>query len=72
MKIPKQAYTIEFKELAIKRIKDGQSVSKVCKELGLSDQTSSQLGQGGGGGQTQRRWRQGGDAGRHGVVAAAC
>jgi transposase-like protein len=36
MKIPKQAYTIEFKELAVKRIKDGQSVSKVCKELGLS------------------------------------
>jgi transposase len=39
MKIPKQAYTTEFKELAVKRIKDGQSVSKVCKELGLSDQT---------------------------------
>jgi len=39
MKIPKQAYTIEFKELAVKRIKDGQSVSKVCKELGLSDKT---------------------------------
>ena len=29
MKIPKQAYTIEFKELAVKRIKDGQSVSRV-------------------------------------------
>ena len=39
MKIPKQAYTIEFKELAVKRIKAGQSVSTVCKELGLSDQT---------------------------------
>ena len=39
MKIPKQAYTSEFKELAVKRIKDGQSVSVVCKELGLSDQT---------------------------------
>ena len=39
MKIPKQAYTIEFKELAVRRIKDGQSVSKVCRELGLSDQT---------------------------------
>ena len=39
MKIPKQAYTPEFKELAVKRIKDGQSVSVVCKELGLSDQT---------------------------------
>ena len=39
MKIPKQAYTNEFKELGAKRIKDGQSVSRVCKELGLSDQT---------------------------------
>jgi transposase len=39
MKIPRQAYTIEFKELAVKRIKDGQGVSKVCRELGLSDQT---------------------------------
>ena len=39
MKIPKQAYTTEFKVLAVKRIKDGQSVSVVCKELGLSDQT---------------------------------
>ena len=38
MKIPKQAYTIEFKELAVKRIKDGQNVSRVCRELGLSDQ----------------------------------
>jgi transposase len=39
MKIPKQAYTAQFKELADKRIRDGQSVSKVCKELWLSDQT---------------------------------
>ena len=27
MKMPKQAYTNEFKELAVKRIKEGQSVS---------------------------------------------
>ncbi len=39
MKIPKQAYTAEFKELAVKRVQDGQSVGTVCKELGLSDQT---------------------------------
>ena len=39
MKISKQAYTLEFKELAVKRINDGQSVSLVSKELGLSDQT---------------------------------
>lgn len=39
MKMAKQAYTVEFKELAVKRVKDGQRVSTVCKELGLSDQT---------------------------------
>ena len=39
MKIPRQAYTTEFKELAVKRVKDGQSVGTVCRELGLSDQT---------------------------------
>jgi transposase len=39
MKIPKQAYTSEFKELAVKRVKDGQSISTVIKELGLGDQT---------------------------------
>jgi transposase len=39
MKMPKQADTTEFKEGAVKRIKDGQSVRMVCKELGLSDQT---------------------------------
>jgi transposase len=38
-KIPKQAYTAEFKELAVKRVADGQTISLVVKELGLSDQT---------------------------------
>lgn len=38
-KIPRQAYTTEFKELAVKRVTDGESVSTVVKELGLSDQT---------------------------------
>ena len=38
-KIPKQAYTAEFKELAAKRVKDGESIAVVVKELGLSDQT---------------------------------
>jgi transposase len=38
-KIPKQAYTTEFKELAIKRVADGQTIPKAAKELGLSDQT---------------------------------
>jgi len=39
MKIAKQAYTLEFKELAVKRVKDGQSLSGVAKELGLVEQT---------------------------------
>jgi len=38
-KIPKQAYTTEFKELAVKRVTDGESIAAVVKELGLSDQT---------------------------------
>jgi len=39
MKIPRQSYTLEFKELAVKRIKDGQSFSTVAKELGINEQT---------------------------------
>ena len=38
-KIPKQAYTTEFKELAFKRAADVQSISAAAKELGLLDQT---------------------------------
>lgn len=40
-KIPKQEYTAEFKELAVKRVKDGQSISAVARELGLVEQTLS-------------------------------
>jgi transposase len=39
MKIPKQQYTIEFKELAVKRVKDGLSAGAAAKELGLVEQT---------------------------------
>jgi len=39
MKIPKQEYTAEFRELTVKRVKDGQSVGTVAKELGLVEQT---------------------------------
>ena len=39
MKIPKQAYTLEFKEQAVKRVKDGQSLAGVARELGLVEQT---------------------------------
>lgn len=39
MKIPKQAYTAEFKELAVKRVKEGLTVGAAAKELGLIEQT---------------------------------
>jgi transposase len=39
MKIPRQSYTLEFKELAVNRVKDGQSFSSVAKELGMNEQT---------------------------------
>lgn len=38
-KIPKREYTTEFKELSVKRVKDGQSVGAAAKELGLNEQT---------------------------------
>jgi transposase len=38
-KIPKQAFTTEFKELAVKRDQEGQSVPAAAKALGISDQT---------------------------------
>lgn len=38
-KIPKKAYTAEFKELAVKRVSDGQTITEAAKELGLSSQS---------------------------------
>jgi transposase len=38
-KIPKQTYTAEFKALAVKRVKGGESIAVAVKELGLGDQT---------------------------------
>jgi transposase len=37
--IPKQAYTTEFKELAVKRVADGQPIPAVARELGVNEQT---------------------------------
>lgn len=39
MKIPKQAYMPEFRELAVKRIREGVSAGALGKELGVSEQT---------------------------------
>jgi transposase len=38
-KIPKQEYTPEFKELAVKRVNSGQGIPAVAKDLGLVEQT---------------------------------
>ena len=39
MKISQREYTTEFKELAVKRVKAGQSAGAVAKDLGLIEQT---------------------------------
>ena len=39
MKIPKQEYTTEFKERAVKHVKEGKSIGLAAKELGLIEQT---------------------------------
>jgi transposase len=39
LKIPKQEYTAEFKELVVKRVGAGQGVGAVARELGLVEQT---------------------------------
>lgn len=39
VKIPKQEYTAEFKELAVKRVNAGQGIGAVARELGLVEQT---------------------------------
>ena len=39
MKIPKQAYTTEFRELAVKRVKEGQGIGAVATERGLVERT---------------------------------
>jgi transposase len=39
LKIPKQEFTVEFRELAVKRVKARQGVGAVARELGISEQT---------------------------------
>ena len=39
MKIAKREYTVEFKEQSVQRVKSGQSISAVAKDLGLIEQT---------------------------------
>ena len=39
VKIPKQQYTTEFKDLAVTRVKDGLTAGAAAKELELVEQT---------------------------------
>ncbi len=39
MKVARQEYTVEFKSLAVGRVKEGLSVGAAAKELGLVEQT---------------------------------
>lgn len=57
MKIPKQEYTAEFKELSVKRVKTGQSIGAVARELSLVEQTL-------------RNWVKAADAGKLNGVGA--
>jgi transposase len=43
-KVPKHAYTAEFKAAAVRRVKDGQGVSAVARELGVSEQQTLPIG----------------------------
>jgi transposase-like protein len=38
-KVPNQVYTAEFKAAAVQRVKEGQGVNAVARELGISAQT---------------------------------
>ncbi|MBI4204916.1 MAG: transposase [Betaproteobacteria bacterium] len=38
-KIPNQEYTAEFNQLAVRRVRDGQGIGSVARELGLVEQT---------------------------------
>lgn len=39
MKISRSAYTAEFKDLAVKRVKAGEPITTTAQELGMSVQT---------------------------------
>ena len=44
MKIPKQQYTLKFKQQAVKRIQGGEDYELVANELEMSSQTPTILG----------------------------
>ena len=57
MKVQKREYTAEFKELAVKRVKAGQTAGVVAKDLGLIEQTL-------------RNWVKAADAGKLNIASS--
>lgn len=53
MKIPKRAYTPEFRERAVKRVEEGQRIGAAAMKRGWSSRPPAQRGKGGGGRQAQ-------------------
>ena len=70
-KIPKQAYTAEFKELAVKRVKDGLSGGAAAKELGLIEQTLRNWVKAADAGKLNGAGSQGGHPGADGTLPTA-
>ena len=70
-KIPKQEYTAEFKELAVKRVKAGQSIGAVARELGLIEQTLRNWVKAAAAGKLNGPGSQGGHAGADGTLPGA-
>ena len=71
MKMPRQVFTAQFKELAVRRVKDGGSVSSVAKELGISAQTLRNWVKAAQAGKLNGLNAGRGDARRDGAVASA-
>jgi transposase len=71
LKIPRQEYTAEFKELAVKRVRGGQGIAAVARELGLVEQTLRYWVSTAKGGQAQSGGNQGDPSGADGTLAGA-
>lgn len=71
LKMPKQEYTAEFKNLSVKRVRARQGDRRRGAGTGPPRTHVAELDKGGAGREAQRRWQQGGDRGTDGVVAVA-
>ncbi len=72
LNISKQEYTAELKELAVKRVKDGQGIGPVAANWDWSSTHAVQPGQGCRAWPTDPAWGQGYHTGTGGAVAGEC